>query len=286
MNNNEKRTAPERLATPQRSSSRRRRKKQSKALYYLLLVVLLGILIFSAVKIISYLSDKAHSEQTQQDVIDNYVTPGDDTAAPEGSTDADKDEEKEPEPPKEPEPETISVDFASLRAKYPDVVAWIYGADTGLNYPIVKSKDNNDYLYHDLDGKENNNGTIFIDCKCGSDFSSANTLIYGHNMKTGRMFAPITNYKNSSYYSAHPYLYIYTPSQNYRLDLFAGFSCPGDYEVYSTSLSQSQLQNFASKSTFKSNIGVPTGKVVTLSTCSYEQDNYRYVLIGSLVPIS
>ena len=280
MNNNEKRPAPERLATPQRSS-RRRKKKQSKALYYVLLAVLLGILIFSSVKIISYLSDKAHSEQTQQDVIDDFVTPGEDDAEP--PVDA---ETKEEETPKEPEPETISVDFASLKSKYPDVVAWIYGADTGLNYPIVKSKDNSDYLYRDLDGKENNNGTIFMDCNCGSDFSSANTLIYGHNMKTGRMFAPITNYKNSSYYSAHPYLYIYTPSQNYRLDLFAGFSCPGDYEVYSTSLSQSQLQNFASKSTFKSNIGVPTGKVVTLSTCSYEQDNYRYVLIGELVPIN
>lgn len=280
MNNNEKRVAPERLDHTQRSSSRRRRRKKSSALYYILLAVLLGVLIFSSVKIISYLSDKAHSEQTQQDVIDDFVTPVDDAET------EDEPEQKEEETPKEPEPETISVDFASLRSKYPDVVAWIYGADTGLNYPIVKSKDNSDYLYHDLDGKENNNGTIFMDCNCGSDFSSGNTLIYGHNMKSGRMFAPITNYKNSSYYSAHPYLYIYTPSQNYRLDLFAGFSCPGDYEVYSTSLSQSQLQNFAAKSTFKPNIGVPTGKVVTLSTCSYEQDNYRYVLIGSLVPIS
>ena len=277
MNNNEKRPAPERLATPQRSS--RRRRKKSKALYYVLLAVLLGILIFSSVKIISYLSDKAHSEQTQQDVIDDFVTPGEDE-------NAEDPEANEADTPKEPEPETISVDFASLRSKYPDVVAWIYGANTGLNYPIVKSKDNSDYLYHDLDGKENNNGTIFMDCNCGSDFSSGNTLIYGHNMKSGRMFAPITNYKNASYYSEHPYLYIYTPNQNYRMDLFAGFSCPGDYEVYSTSLSQSQLQNYAAKSTFKSNTGVPSGRVVTLSTCSYEQDNYRYVLIGELVPIN
>lgn len=284
MNRTSKRengAAPERV-----QRSRRGKKKNSKLLYYILLAVLLGILIFSGVKIISYLTDKAQSEQTQQDVIDGFVTPGPIVDTSNTTDDNDDKEPDQPKQPKQPEPDTISVDFSSLQSKYPDVVAWIYGANTGLNYPIVKSKDNTDYLYRDLDGKDNNNGTIFMDCNCGSDFSSGNTMIYGHNMKTGRMFAPIVNYKNSSYYSAHPYLYIYTPNQNYRLDLFAGFSCPADYEVYSTSLSQSQLETFASKSTFKSGIGIPTGKIVTLSTCSYEQDNYRYVLLGELVPIS
>ena len=42
----------------------------------------------------------------------------------------------------------------------------------------------------------------------------------------------------------------------------------------------------AAKSTFVSNIGTPTGKTVTLSTCSYEFDNARYVVIGELEPIN
>ena len=166
------------------------------------------------------------------------------------------------------------------------MIGYIYAAYTGINYPIVQSSSNDYYLNHDLDGNVNNNGSIFVEHLNSSDFSDQNTIIYGHNMKSGLMFAHLTNYKNQSYYNAHPYFYIYTPTQNYKLNLYAGFVCEHDDEVYALSLSQSQLEAMAAKSTFKSNIGTPTGNVVTLSTCSYEFDDARYVVVGELVPIS
>ena len=117
-------------------------------------------------------------------------------------------------------------------------------------------------------------------------FSDNNTIIYGHNMKTGMMFAGLRNYHtDKNYYSAHPYMYIYTPTQNYRLDLYAGFVCDHDDEIYATSLTQEQLEAMAAKSDFKSNIGTPTGRTVTLSTCSYEYNDARYVVIGALNPV-
>lgn len=264
------------------------KKKQNKVLYYVILVILLGILVFSVSKIVSYFKQQADAEDMQAGVQDAFVTPGDDEVADSVAPDdgeGDKEEEKETESVK-PEPETISVDFAGLTAKYPDVVGYIYSAYTGINYPIVQSSSNDYYLTHDLDGKENNNGSIFMEHLCSSDFSDQNTIIYGHNMKSGLMFAHLTNYKNQSYYNAHPYFYIYTPTQNYKLNLYAGFVCEHDDEVYALSLSQSQLEAMAAKSTFKSNIGTPTGKVVTLSTCSYEFDDARYVVVGELVPIN
>ncbi len=264
------------------------KKKQNKVLYYVILVILLGILVFSVSKIVSYFKQQADAEDMQAGVQDAFVTPGDDEVADPVAPDdgeGDKEEEKETESVK-PEPETISVDFAGLTAKYPDVVGYIYSAYTGINYPIVQSSSNDYYLTHDLDGKENNNGSIFMEHLCSSDFSDQNTIIYGHNMKSGLMFAHLTNYKNQSYYNAHPYFYIYTPTQNYKLNLYAGFVCEHDDEVYALSLSQSQLEAMAAKSTFKSNIGTPTGKVVTLSTCSYEFDDARYVVVGELVPIN
>lgn len=265
------------------------KKKQNKVLYYVILVILLGILVFSVSKIVSYFKQQADAEDMQAGVQDEFVTPGDDEVADpvvpdDGEDEGDKEEEKAPEPVK-PEPETISVDFAGLTAKYPDVVGYIYSAYTGINYPIVQSSSNDYYLNHDLDGNENNNGSIFMEHLCSSDFSDQNTIIYGHNMKSGLMFAHLTNYKNQYYYDAHPYFYIYTPTQNYKLNLYAGFVCEHDDEVYALSLSQSQLEAMAAKSTFKSNTGTPTGKVVTLSTCSYEFDDARYVVVGELVPI-
>lgn len=265
------------------------KKKQNKVVYYVILVILLGILVFSVAKIVSYFKQQADAEQSQSEVNDTWVTPGDDVVESDPVEPDDGEEDKEPEKEPEPvipDPETIKVDFAGLTAKYPDVVGYIYAANTKMQYPIVQSSSNDFYLNHDLDGKENNNGSIFMEHLCSSDFSDHNTIIYGHNMKSGLMFAGLTNFKNQSYYNAHPYFYIYTPTQDYKLNLFAGFVCEHDDEVYALSLSQSQLEAMAAKSTFKSNIGIPTGNLVTLSTCSYEFDDARYVVVGELVPIN
>lgn len=103
------------------------------------------------------------------------------------------------------------MDFAALEGVNSDIVAWLYGADTGLNYPIVQAEDNDYYLYRLLDGTWNKNGTIFMDYVNRSDFSDQNTLVYGHHMKSGAMFGALVQYKKQEFYDAHPYLYLYTP---------------------------------------------------------------------------
>ncbi len=266
------------------------KKKQNKVVYYVILVILLAVLVFSVVKIVSYFKQQADADNVQDEINSGFVTPDvpDDSQQTDEPVEGDdeKEPEKEPEPVKPPDPETIKVDFAGLTSKYPDVVGYIYGANTKVQYPIVQSSSNDYYLNHDLDGNVNNNGSIFMEHLCSSDFSDQNTIIYGHNMKSGLMFANLTNYKSQSYYNAHPYFYIYTPSQTYKLNMYAGFVCEHDDEVYALSLSQSQLEAMAAKSTFKSNIGTPTGRVVTLSTCSYEFNDARYVVVGELVPVN
>lgn len=269
----------------------RKKKKNGKVLYYLVLALLLGILVFSSVKIITYLKEQRDSENTQQDITNNFttpVTPNQDTDN-DGDTDTeDTNDDEQTATPVEPEPESISVDFASLQAKYPDVVGYIYAANTGLSYPIVQTAEEGGqyYLYRDIDGNDNKNGTIFLDWRCNSDFTTSNNnLIYGHNMKSGRMFAPLMNYKYQSYYDAHPYMYLYTPTQNYKVNLFAGFVTPHDSDVYAYSLSSSYLQECINSSTFNAGTGVPTGNILTLSTCDYDYDNARYVVLGELVPI-
>lgn len=262
---------------------RRRRRKKSKALYYVILLVLVGILVFSAVKIISYFKEQADASDAQQEITDNYITPGT-TPNPDGDSTGDGDDSSAS--PSTTDPDTITVDFNSMIADYPDVVGYIYCANTNLKNPIQYGKGNDYYLTHDSKGNSNSNGSIFIEQVNSSSFSDNNTIIYGHNMKTGMMFAGLRNYHtDKGYYSAHPYMYIYTPTQNYKLQLFAGFVCEHDDEVYNTSLTQSQLEAMAAKSDFKSSYGIPTGKTVTLSTCSYEFSDARYVVVGELVPI-
>ena len=263
---------------------RRRKRKKSKALYYVILLVLVGILVFSAVKIISYFKEQAAAANAQNGVISDYTKPGgdqDNTNTPDSN-----DDDKNSDGQTKLDDETIDVDFDKLCADYPDVVGYIYAANTKIQHAIQYGKGNEYYLSHDLYGNSNSNGSIFIEQVNSSSFSDNNTIIYGHNMKTGMMFAGLRNYHtDKGYYAAHPYMYIYTPTQNYKLQLFAGFVCEHDDEVYNTSLTQSQLEAMAAKSDFKSSYGIPTGKTVTLSTCSYEFSDARYVVVGELVPI-
>ena len=119
-----------------------------KVLYYLLLAVLIGVFAFSAYKIGSYLVEKHKSEQVTK-------------AAEEFTAPVETDEEQTTK-----DPERISVDFDALRQQNGDVVAWLYGADTGLNYPVVQADDNDYYLYRLLDGSYNKNGTLFVDAAC------------------------------------------------------------------------------------------------------------------------
>lgn len=265
------------------------------------IAILLCVMMFSIAKIVSYYEQKAAADHMQDEVFDEHITPNEpvapeDEEVVEGDTTTENEDEEEAEPTISEGPvstggsaveytaDGVSVDFSSLIARYPNVVAYIYGPDTKIQYPIAYTGDHY-YLYRDLDGNDNINGSIYIEPLCSSDFSSQNTLLYGHHMKSGLMFAGLAKYKNQSYYDSHPYFYIYTPSQNYRVDLFAGFVCRHDDEVFATSLTQSQLSNMAAKSTFRSNIGIPSGNVVSMCTCSYEFDNARYVVVGELVPI-
>lgn len=235
-----------------------------KAAYYVLLFALIGVFAFSAYKVGSYLWEKHKSDQVTQEAA-KYVQV-----------------EKENE-----EPEMITVDFDALREINDDVIAWIYCPDTQINYPVVQGSDNDYYLSHLLDGSYNANGTIFLDCHGAADFSDANNLLYGHHMKSGAMFADLIKYKNPDFYTAHPYMYLFTPQQNYRLELFAGLVVEADDEIYSSVISMEQLQRCVSRSTFAAQIDIPDrNPVVTLSTCSYEFDDARYVVLAELVPVN
>ncbi len=212
--------------------------------------------------------------------------------SPEEST-SNETQSPETDPPNTEETETpeaapIEVDFAGLTSQYPDVVGWIYSEGTEINYPVAQGKDNNQYLRHLLSGKYNTSGTIFVDYRNGEVGTDDNYVIYGHNMKNSSMFGSLVKYKKQSYYDEHPYLYFLTPEKSYKIELIAGMVTLKTSNAYSVNFENAeQLEAYIAsaikKSTFKSNVAyTPGDKLVTLSTCSYEYDNARYVVIGVL----
>lgn len=196
-------------------------------------------------------------------------------------------EKTEPEMPAAP----IAVDFVSLLELNSEVVGWLYCEDTVINYPIVRAEDNNKYLHRMLDGSYNSSGTLFMDYRCEADFTSDNTLIYGHNMKNGSMFHTLLEYRDQTFYDEHSVMFLLTPEQNYRLNIVAGFITIADSWVYQTDLSETGapeafLNQCIANSDFRSSYRpAPEEQIITLSTCTYEYNNARYVIIGTLTPI-
>ena len=248
------------------------KKKMNKGVYYAILAVLVCVFAFSAYKLGSYWMEKVRSDKLLDD-MSSFVDTDDGTKDDETT----KDEEGDPE--------KIVVDFEAMSELNDDIIAWIYCPNTQINYPIVQGSDNDYYLAHLLDGSYNANGTIFMDYQNHSDFSHANTLIYGHNMKSGAMFNAVIAYKQQSFYDEHPYMYIMTPEQNYRLELFAGCVVESISDIYDFAPSKDVINACIKNSTFDAAIDYPTHKIVTLSTCTYEYDDARYVVLGDLVPI-
>ena len=178
------------------------------------------------------------------------------------------------------------IDLGWWQSHYNDIIGYIYSPGTPISYPIAYDGDNVYYLHHDLYGNYSEYGTIFLDARVPDDFSGRHNVLYGHHMSDGSMFASISHYKQQWYYDAHPYYYLYTNNGTYRVELFAGIVVPGEHEVFNTSLSSGQLQRFIDQSTFYSGKGVPSGQIMTLCTCSYEAENYRYVVLGEMVPLN
>lgn len=188
----------------------------------------------------------------------------------------------------------IKISFDDLIQENKDVVGWIYSEGTEINYPIVQGENNDTYLHRLFDGTYNKAGSIFMDFRCDATFAMDNTLIYGHHMKNKSMFGSLNNYGEQEYYDKHPILWILTPDRNYKVVLLAGYSTDGGDPIYDSAMEPESmaayLDDVTQRSTFKAkkeyleNDEVKEAtKIVTLSTCSYEQKNGRYLVVGYLI---
>lgn len=179
-------------------------------------------------------------------------------------------------PENEQDLDAFSVDFAKLQAINPDVVGWIVVKDTEISYPVVKGTDNDYYLTHTFEKKNNYAGSIFMDYTASSDFSDMNTFIYGHNVYHGTMFAELANYMDKQFFTDHPYVYLYTPQGNYKLQVFSAYIDKADSTSYrmgfvSVDDFTNYLNEVISKSAYSSGVEVSgNDRIVTLYTCSYE----------------
>lgn len=187
----------------------------------------------------------------------------------------------------------FTIDFASLQQVNAEVKGWIWIYDTVVNYPLLQSGRNNDaYLHKTYDGTHNSSGSIFMDYRNAGDFSDANTIIYGHNMKNGKMFAVLKKFGNQEFYDGHREFYIMTAEGNRRYEIIAAFQTDALSDIYTRNFSSTEKRQawfdkvLRRSAVLTSATASAEDSFVTLSTC-VSGDDYRarFVVIGRLAEI-
>lgn len=177
------------------------------------------------------------------------------------------------------------VDFGALAAVNPSVVGWLYGPDTVLSYPVAQGEDNRYYLTHLFDGTENSAGSLFLDSRCPG-LTGRNSVIYGHYMKNGTLFACLQEYQAQDYYEAHPNLYLLTPEGTVTIQLFSAYVTGAEGDAWQLTFPDREaygtwLAGLQERSCFASAVTPTTAdRVITLSTCDYSFSGARFVCHG------
>ena len=185
-----------------------------------------------------------------------------------------------------PRPEqTINQSVIDLQAKYPDVAGWLTVPGTKIDYPFVWYEDNDYYLRRDLNGGYALAGTLFMDFRCEKDFSSPNTIIYGHHMKNGSMFGTIKSFADKAFFDENARGTIFLPGETVTLEFFAYIvTRHTDSEIYSVNPTEAYLDHVKKNARQYRDIGITeSDRLVTLSTCAYEFNNARMVLLARAV---
>lgn len=169
-----------------------------------------------------------------------------------------------------------------------DSVGWINIQNTRINYPVVQGKDNEFYLDHNIDKKPSEYGSIFVDYRNNNlkDFDKAekNIVVYGHHMKDGTMFGDLKLYKDEKFFKNNQIVSFNIMGQEYKWRVFSAYVTSTDFNYIKTDFkNDAEFNEFIKSIKEKSlyiNDTIPNSKdvILTLSTCSYEFDNARFVV--------
>lgn len=189
---------------------------------YVILALAVIIFIISAVKLVStfqrYKNERERNDQIKDDVVDIEDTTT--TAA----------EDKDGQHHENIKPH-LNIDFDELKAINSDTVAWVDIPSLGITYPVVQHTDNDYYLEHDITHSTSWSGAIYLGYEHNSNFEDDRSLIYGHRMDDGSMFANLLKYDDEDFFKTQAekhnnYVYIYMED---RVNVYEIFSITDVY---------------------------------------------------------
>lgn len=194
-------------------------------------------------------------------------------------------------------PEGMLAKYRKLYAINKDISGWISIPGLEINLPIAKGKDNNYYLRRNIYGKWTNYGVPFFDYRM-TDLKNLprNTVVYGHNMHYDDLiFGMMENYREISGFKQAPVIECNTIYADYKWLVYAAFitnsteSQDNGYMLQYNFLDISQnkfdeyIKEIDKRKFYTTGVDIQsTDKILTLSTCCYDFDGARLVIIARL----
>lgn len=271
-------------------------KRKIKIIVLTALIVVFGvILIVTAITLTQRWMNDSQAVQTNKETQESSaesLVPG--TSAPPGATYATDAEITTGEQPViDDQPVDNPVDFKEMREQNPDVYSWIYIRDTQISLPVLQSSvDDNFYLNHDWQKNDVFAGAIYSQSKNKRDYSDRVTVLYGHNMANGSMFANLFYFMDDDFFDSHRYFYVFTEDRKLTYEVVSAFEYDNrhilnSFDFKDDAVFQSWLDNAKNPHSLYSKVRDSVkldlnSKMLVLSTCTDTGDN-RFLVQGVLV---
>lgn len=272
----------------------KKKKKQSFIHYLIPTVLFISMIVFGGLFLRDFLEYRAAEDEyaSLQDHIVISEEPKKEAPKKEKVSEDEFDDEPEEEPVDLLHPH-FQIDYGALSGVNADFTAVLHVPALSITYPVVKSKDNEEYLHRTFEGKANFAGSIFLDANAKGSYDHKNTFIFGHNMKNGTMFGKLKYFlRDDQLANSNPYVFLCRPEGITRYRIFSYYLTTVESPIYNDFEGDkgydqylSLIQRLSSYRNYpKDSIDFSQRPdIITLSTCSGPSGgNQRFIVQAAL----
>ena len=272
----------------------KKKKKQSFIHYLIPTVLFISMIVFGGLFLRDFLEYRAAEDEyaSLQDHIVISEEPKKEAPKKEKVSEDEFDDEAEEEPVDLLHPH-FQIDYGALSGVNGDFTAVLHVPALSITYPVVKSKDNEEYLHRTFEGKANFAGSIFLDANAKGSYDHKNTFIFGHNMKNGTMFGKLKYFlRDEQLANSNPYVFLCRPEGITRYRIFSYYLTTVESPIYNDFEGDkgydqylSLIQRLSSYRNYpKDSIDFSQRPdIITLSTCSGPSGgNQRFIVQAAL----
>ena len=189
--------------------------------------------------------------------------------------------------------ENTTLSFDELMEINHDIYAWVYIPNTAVDYPVVQSildGDDTFYLDHNIYREYQFSGSIYSETQNSTRFDDPVTVLYGHNMLNGSMFATLHYFEDEDFFNENNTIFIFTQDKIITYFVYAAYTFDdrhllNSYNLWDENGFREYLDATLEPRSYNCHIreGVELStddRILTLSTCSNGGGNTRYLVQG------